>query len=456
MTFLSLHEAGTLGTLFEVRAKPPALLATYDSGSAPLSAVRWRGSDEGGRKASPLCSVGWVKPAILVREKLDQAVGILEEQDVDVWLTFVRETLLTADPCLDLIAGTYCAWQGAFLVSSSGERIAIVGRFDAPSVTQVGTYSEVVGYDESIRPALLSAIERIAPRSIALNYSESDPAADGLTHGLWLVLQETLAGSPYAERLVSSEAVVNALRGRKSPEEVARVVAAVRETEEIFTVVSGELRPGLNELEIAALMHTEVARRELGYAWQQDHCPAVNAGPDKEVGHAGPGELRTRPGELLHVDFGVSLDGYCSDLQRVWYFLDEGETHAPPDVREAWQALWSAVDAGVAVLRPGVAGWEVDAAAREALVAAGLPEPMYALGHQLGRTAHDGGTVLAPRWDRYGAAPFGIVEAGNVFTVEFGAQVPDRGYIGLEEDLVVTDDGIGWLSTPQRALWLVA
>ena len=86
-------------------------------------------------------------------------------------------------------------------------------------------------------------------------------------------------------------------------------------------------------------------------------------------------------------------------------------------------------------------GWEVDAAARESLVAAGYPEPMYALGHQLGRSAHDGGTVLAPRWDRYGAAPFGVVEVGNVFTLEYGTAVPGRGYIGLEEDVLVTADG---------------
>ena len=108
------------------------------------------------------------------------------------------------------------------------------------------------------------------------------------------------------------------------------------------------------------------------------------------------------------------------------------------------------------MLRPGVAGWEVDAAARESLVAAGYPEPMYALGHQLGRSAHDGGTVLAPRWDRYGAAPFGVVEERNVFTLEYGTAVPGRGYIGLEEDVLVTADGIEWLSTPQRELWVVA
>lgn len=392
----------------------------------------------------------------LVAEKLDQAVEILREQDVDLWLTLVRETLLTSDPCLDLIAGTYCAWQGAFLISRTGERIAIVGRFDAASVEQLGAYSEVVGYDESLRPTLRSAIERLAPSSIALNYSESDPAADGLTHGLWLLLSETLAGSPYADRLVSSEKIVNALRGRKSAVEVARIRGAVEATEEIFADVTTRLAPGMSELEIAALMHAQVSHRGLGYAWERDHCPAVNAGPDKEVGHSGPGELRTQRGELLHVDFGVEREDYCSDLQRVWYFLAEGETAPPPDVMRAWDALWAAVDAGVAVLQQGAAGWEVDAAAREGLTDAGFPEPMHALGHQLGRSAHDGGTVLAPRWDRYGAAPFGIVEEGNVFTVEYGTAVPGRGYIGLEEDLLVTRDGVEWLTTPQRELWLVS
>jgi len=390
----------------------------------------------------------------LVQEKLDQAVEILRERDVDLWLTFVRETSLTNDPCLELIAGTYSAWTGAFIVSTTGERVAIVGRFDAPSVEQVGGY-EVIGYDESIKPALVETIERLGPRSIALNYSRSDPAADGLTHGLWLELEETFAGTAFADRFSSSEAIVNALRGRKSSGEVERIREAVRETEEIFELVTASLRPDLSELEIADLMHGEIARRGLGYAWGRDHCPAVNAGPDKEVGHAPPGALRIRRGELLHVDFGVSRDAYTSDLQRVWYFLDEGETGPPVDVQRAWDALWASIDAGVAALRPGVAGWKVDSAARASLVDAGYPEPMHALGHQLGRSAHDGGTTLAPRWDRYGAAPDGLVEVGNVFTVEYGAAVPGRGYIGLEEDLVVTADGVEWLSTPQRELWLV-
>ena len=393
--------------------------------------------------------------AALVREKLDQAPSILEEHGVDLWLTLVRETLLTRDPCLDLIAGTYCAWQSAFLLSRSGERIAIVGRYDAPSVEQLGAYSEVQGYDESIRPGLRETIERFAPETIALNYSPSDPAADGLTHGLWLVLLETLEGTPYADRLVSSKPIVGSLRGRKSSFEVARIRAAIAETEEIFAHIGERIGPGLKETEIAAVMQAEVSRRGLGYAWEAAHCPAVNAGPEKDVGHTGPTELETRRGELLHMDFGVEKDAYCSDLQRVWYLLDDGESEPPEDVLKAWNAVWASMDAGADVLRPGVAGHEVDAAARASLVSAGYEEPKYALGHQLGRSAHDGGTLLGPRWDRYGDAPLGLVEEGNVYTLEYGAPVPGRGYIGLEEDVLVTADGLEWLSTPQRELWLV-
>jgi Xaa-Pro aminopeptidase len=393
--------------------------------------------------------------AAIVREKLDQAPAILAEHGIDVWLTLVRETLLTRDPSLDLVAGTYCAWQSAFLVSRSGERVAIVGRHDATSVEDLDTYHEVLPYDESIRPGLRGTIERLAPESIALNYSTSDPAADGLTHGLWLVLREALEGTPYVDRVASSAPVVNSLRGRKSASELARIRAAVDETEAIFALVGAELRPGLKETEIAALFDAEVSRRGLGYAWEPSHCPAVNAGPEKDVGHSGPSELTTQRGQLLHCDFGVEKNGYCSDLQRVWYLLDDGESEPPVDVRTAWKAVWAAVDSGAAALRPGALGHEVDAAARARLVSAGFPEPKYALGHQLGRSAHDGGTILGPRWDRYGSAPLGAVEEGNVFTLEYGAPVPGRGYVGLEEDVLVTSDGIEWLSTPQRDLWLV-
>ena len=391
----------------------------------------------------------------LVHEKLEQVPAILEEQGIDLWLTFVHETQVMPDPCMDLIVGTDCTWQSAFLLSRSGERTAIVGRYDAPGLEAIGAYSDIQPYDESVRPVLRKAIERLDPQKIALNYSASDPAADGLSHGLWLVLTETLAGTPYADRFVSSNSIVGSLRGRKTAFEIDRIRAAIAETEEIFSVVNDRLGPGMKETEIGTIFHDEVSRRGLETAWERGQCPAVNAGPDKEVGHTGPTELQTKRGELLHTDFGVRKNEYCSDLQRVWYFLDEGESEPPEEVLTAWKTLWTSMDAGAAVLRPGAQGHEVDAAARAILVAAGYEEPKYALGHQVGRAVHDGGTLLGPLWERYGDSPRGLVEEGHVYTLEYGAPVPGRGYIGLEEDVLVTSDGIEWLSTPQRELWLV-
>jgi Xaa-Pro aminopeptidase len=391
----------------------------------------------------------------IISEKLDQAVALLQEQQLDVWLTFVRETSLVPDPCLDLIAGLDATWHSALIVSRTGERIAIVGRFDADNFRALGGYGEVIPYDESLRLALRETLTRLNPAAIAVNFSENDPAADGLTHGMWLELQKLLSDTSFATRLVSAEKLISALRGRKSPAEVARIKTAIRTTEKLYRDLGETLRPGQTEKEIAVRLQS--ACRALGYelAWDEPYCPVVNAGPQSAIGHAAPGKFKTARGQLLHLDFGVRQNGFCSDLQRMWYFLDRGEKRAPEDVRRAWEACWGAIHAGAEKLKPGVQGWEVDAAARAFLVQAGYPEYRHGLGHHLGRAAHDGSTLLGPRWERYGQTPYGVVEAGNVFTLELGTLVPGRGYIGLEEDVLVTATGIEYLSKPQTKIWLV-
>src|SRR5436305_535740 len=97
----------------------------------------------------------------VINEKLDQAVALLHEQGLDAWITFARETSLTPDPCLDLVVGMGVTWHSAFIVSKSGERIAVVGRFDAENVRNLGGYTEVIPYDQSIRPALRDTIARL-------------------------------------------------------------------------------------------------------------------------------------------------------------------------------------------------------------------------------------------------------------------------------------------------------
>ena len=391
----------------------------------------------------------------IVQEKLDQAVEVLEEKGIDLWLTFVRETSQVGDPCLDLILGFGLTWQSALMIGRSGERIAIVGRFDVDNVRRVGGYTTVAGYDQSIRELLLDHLTRLDPRQVALNFSENDPAADGLTHGMFRLLEKIVEGTKYADRLVSAEEVIGALRGRKSPTEVSHIKAAAQSAEAIFRHVGTLIQPGLTERELAHLFHDVASQEGLGLAWEADYCPAITAGPDSPFGHALPNDVAIQRGHLLQVDFGVQKDGFVSDLQRTWYLLDKGETEPPADVLAGWEASRKALEAGRAALRPGARGWEVDQAARETLTQAGYPEYMHAFGHHIGHTAHDGATLLGPHWERYGTSVDGVIEAGNVFAVELGVQVPGRGYIGCEEDVLVTPEGAEYLSEPQTELWCI-
>jgi Xaa-Pro aminopeptidase len=391
----------------------------------------------------------------VVREKLDQAVEVVGEKDIDLWLTFVRETAHGGDPCLDLLLGFDLTWTSALIVSRTGERIAIVGRFDVDNVERMGGYTTVIGYDQSIHEPLLEHLARLNPRQVAINFSESDPAADGLTHGMFRMLGKIVDGTEYGSRLVSAEEVIGALRGRKSSTEVSRIEAAVRAAEAIFRHAGQLIRPGVTEREVARWFHDAASTQGLELAWGTDYCPVVTAGPDSPFGHSMPGDFAVRRGHLLQVDFGVRKDGFVSDLQRTWYVLDEGETAPPAEVLAGWEAARQALEAGRAALRPGARGWEVDRAARGALTQAGYPEYMHAFGHHIGRSAHDGATVLGPHWERYGTSVDGVIEAGNVFAIELGVQVPGRGYIGCEEDVRVTRQGAEYLSDPQTELWCV-
>lgn len=393
----------------------------------------------------------------IVLEKVMQAIDVLEEKEVDVWLTFVRETVHMHDPSLSLIVSPtlQMTWHSAFILGRHGERIAIVGRYDKDTILQTGAYHEVISYDQSIRSSLVEVLTRLNPNCIAINYSENDSASDGLTHGLWTQLFRLLEGTPYAARFISSEDIIAALRGRKSKSEIERVKAAIKTTQDIFGEVTKFLRPGQREIDIRDFIYDRLADRDLQTAWEMDFCPIVNGHPNSPIGHGAPGENRTERGHTLQIDFGVTKDGFVSDLQRMWYFLEPGQTQPPADVQQAFDTVRGAILAAAKVLKPGALGWEVDKAARAYIIQAGYPEYQHATGHHVGRTVHDGACVLGPRWERYGTTISLEVEVGNIFTLELGVPVPNRGYVSLEEDVLVTPTGIEWLSTPQTALLCV-
>ena len=150
-----------------------------------------------------------------ILEKANQAPEILRELGVDLWLIFVRETAAMHDPSLDTVVGANVTWQSAFLFSASGRRVAIVGSLDVARIQRTGVFPEVIGYGGGIGDDLRRVMQELDPASIALNYSKGSELADGLTHGMFLLLGEILAGMPYLDRAQSSERLLAALRGRK-------------------------------------------------------------------------------------------------------------------------------------------------------------------------------------------------------------------------------------------------
>lgn len=384
------------------------------------------------------------------KEKAKQACEILNEIDIDTWLVWVRETSQMADPVLELILGGDLVWQSALIFTKKGEKLGIVGNFDADGVKAKELYDDIIPYTKGIKEELVKHLSRLDPKTIGINFSTNDVAADGLSVGMHMLLQDYLKGTPYADRLVSAENLVQKLRGRKTPEEVSRIRKAVEITEDIFEKAKGFVRPGMTELQIYEFFHIQMRERGVTSAWNEDHNPAVDAGPNKQFGHAGPTDNKTKEGHLLHFDFGVKHDEYCSDIQRMFFF--GAKKDIPSEVQDAFETVRDGIQAAAKFVRPGAVGYEVDAVARDFVKDAGYEEYQHALGHQLGRLAHDGGSLLGPKWERYGDSPLGIVEVGNVFTLEFYVTTKSYGQVSLEEDILITRDGCEFLSNPQREL----
>jgi Xaa-Pro aminopeptidase len=386
----------------------------------------------------------------LEKAKCEQACKLLKELDQDSWLVWVRETSQMADPVLELILGGDLVWQSALLFTKSGEKLAIVGNFDAGGLESRDIYDRIIPYTKGIKDVLLAELIRINPQQIGINYSTDDVAADGMTLGMHMLLKDHLKETPYVDRLVSAEGLVQRLRGRKTVEEIDHLQKAVNITEEIFRKAERFTKPGQTELEIYDFFHAEMRNHGVTSAWNDDHNPAVDAGPNKQFGHAGPTENMTKSGHLLHFDFGVRYNGYCSDIQRMFFFGDEKDI--PTEIQDAFVAVCGAINAASKFIKPGCLGYEVDAIARDFVMSAGYEEYQHALGHQLGRNAHDGGVLLGPKWERYGTSIIGPVEVGNVFTLELYVTTKSYGQVSLEEDILVTKAGCQFLSHPQQKL----
>ncbi len=384
----------------------------------------------------------------LGREKSRQALAAVP--DGDVWAVITREG---SDPAGKLAFDAAVSGEAAFLVAPGHGVLALVANYDAGHLERLGVFDEIRAYDRSYGEAFQAWLRELAPGTVHLNFSETDVLCDGLRHGQYLRTARLVGEAVPGARLASAEPMLREVRGVKTPEELRRLRVAIDGSARLYERLRPTLGPGMSEREIQDRM--KAIAGELGFGVHLgDYGGPLVCINRVGLAHRAPGNDRLEPGDLLILDHGLEHEGYHSDLARTVYVPRDGETEAPEAERRAFASAKQAIEAAFEALRPGVAGHEVDAAARAVHLANGYPEISHATGHQIGRHVHDGGTILGPRWERYGDMPYGEIREGNVFTIEPTILASPEPSMLVEENVHVTADGAEWLSERQTELWL--
>jgi len=246
--------------------------------------------------------------------------------------------------------------------------------------------------------------------------------AHAVTWSQQRVLEEALAGHP----LVPTEGLVEALRRVKEPGEVARIRAACAIADDALAAMLPRLYDAPSEREFALELEVEMRRRG---ASGNSFDPIVAAGPNAAMPHARPSARRVERGELVVIDFGCVVDGYCSDMTRTVSVGDPGT-----DARRLWSVVRESQSAGRDAVHAGADCAAVDRACRDVIAAAGWADAfVHGTGHGVGLEIHEAPRVAASARD--------TLEPGSVVTVEPGVYLPGVGGVRIEDTVVVTVGG---------------
>lgn len=391
-------------------------------------------------------------PKEIIQQKLAQSAGKLKEMDADLWITFVQETAASAERVFSYISPGHFTWDSTIMVTPAGEATVICGRLDQQNFEESGLFKEVMTFVQDFKEPFVAYLKGLQPKRVAVNFSLNDVSADGITHGRFLYLEGLLKETLPGVEIVSAEPIIGSIISQKSPLELAAIQEAVDITTEIFQEIHTFLKPGLTEKQVYDFAGARMGDRGLTPSFE---TLVFSGDRGAGMGHGAATDNPLQPGDLMHVDMGVFVRGYASDMQRTWYILKPGEERAPESAEKGFRVIVDAVEACRAALNPGVQGVNIDAIARGRVTEAGFPEYPHGLGHQVGRHVHDGGAMLGPAWARYKNTPFLPVAEGQVFTLEPSLNVPGFGAVGVEEDTLVTPEGGKFLAKPQTELWYV-
>jgi Xaa-Pro aminopeptidase len=316
--------------------------------------------------------------------------------------------------------------SGALLLGDGEATLLTDGRF----TVQAAEEAKGIRIEEQKGPLFKALGEYLKREKVAV--TGYDPSE--VTIAAWKALRKT-AGAQW--QAVEAGGVVEGLRMRKDPGELAAMRKAAILAGRVFESVLKLVRPGVRENDLAAEIDYQM--RKLGASGAAFET-IVASGPRAALPHARPTGKRLRKNELVVLDLGVILGHYCSDMTRTVHL-----GRASQRVRGWYRAVQEAQEAGVAAVKAGVACSEVDAAARAVLKKHGLEANfVHSTGHGLGLQVHE-----QPRVARGVATR---LQPGNVITIEPGVYVAGIGGIRIEDDVAVRNSGSEVLTRVKRDL----
>jgi Xaa-Pro aminopeptidase len=315
------------------------------------------------------------------------------------------------------------------VVPRGGEASLVVPRLEAPRVVEQPEVFTVVPWDETDDP--LTCIAGLVG---------SAASTVGIGERTWarfvLGLQDALPGT----RFRTATAVMAPLRMQKDATEVERLAAAARAVDRVAAEMRERPFGGRTEADV----HRELADRMLEHGHQRVNFAIVGSGPNGASPHHEAGARVIGDGDVVVCDFGGTMQGYCSDITRV-FVVGEPTT----EVRDVYAVLFEAQQRAVLAATTTSTCEAVDAAARDVIVAAGYGDSfVHRTGHGIGLEEHEEPYIVAGNQR--------LLEPGFAFSVEPGIYFPGRFGMRLEDIVVATGNGPRRLNEASRELAVVA
>lgn len=319
------------------------------------------------------------------------------------------------------------------MVFNDATPFVICPLMEVPDVKAAGWKSDIVGYEdtEDAWEVLANKVQShgLNPSSIAIE--KSHLTVERLERMGELFQDVTF--SRLDEKL-------NNMRVIKDASELINLRKAAELADYAIEVGCREIAEGKTELEILMAIEFELKKKGVQ---KMSFDTMVLSGPKTASPHGIPGDRKIQQGDFILFDLGVEYNGYCSDITRTVAFGEPTEAQ-----RDIYETVKEAEQCAIDLVRPGVKAMELDKAARDVITKAGYGDYFtHRLGHGLGISVHEYPSIT-------GTNDF-ILEENMVFTIEPGIYHPDITGVRIEDDVVVTENGVEVLTKFPKELQIL-